>query len=59
MLKYRELHVSALARSRFYRSSDDMRFWCASGRVIEISGSLIWQKENLVELIFNPCGEFR
>ena len=28
------------------------------GRVIGISGSLIWSK-TLVELIFNPCGEFR
>ena len=27
-------------------------------RVIEISGSLIWSK-TLMELIFNPCGEFR
>ena len=27
-------------------------------RVIGISGSLIWSK-TLVELIFNPCGEFR
>ena len=27
-------------------------------RMIEISGSLIWSK-TLVELIFNPCGEFR
>ena len=28
------------------------------GRVIGISGSLIWSK-TLMELIFNPCGEFR
>ena len=27
-------------------------------RVIWISGSLIWSK-TLMELIFNPCGEFR
>ena len=27
-------------------------------RVIVISGSLIWSK-TLMELIFNPCGEFR
>ena len=27
-------------------------------RVIEIFGSLIWSK-TLMELIFNPCGEFR
>ena len=27
-------------------------------RLIGISGSLIWSK-TLVELIFNPCGEFR
>ena len=27
-------------------------------RVIDISGSLIWSK-TLIELIFNPCGEFR
>ena len=27
-------------------------------RVIGISGSLIWPK-TLMELIFNPCGEFR
>ena len=27
-------------------------------RVIGISGSLIWSK-TLMELIFNPCGEFR
>ena len=27
-------------------------------RVIRISGSLIWSK-TLMELIFNPCGEFR
>ena len=26
--------------------------------MIEISGSLIWSK-TLMELIFNPCGEFR
>ena len=27
-------------------------------RVIGISGSLVWSK-TLMELIFNPCGEFR
>ena len=31
-------------------------FW--GRRVIGISGSLIWS-ETLMELIFNPCGEFR
>ena len=32
---------------------------CPRGRrVIGISGSLIWS-ETLMELIFNPCGEFR
>ena len=33
-----------------------MRFW--GQRVIGISGYLIWSK-TLMELIFNPCGEFR
>ena len=28
-------------------------------RVIGISGSLIWLKKTLMELIFNSCGEFR
>ena len=27
-------------------------------RVIGVSGSLIWSK-TLMDLIFNPCGEFR
>ena len=31
---------------------------CMGGRVIGISGSLIWSK-TLIQLIFNPCGEFR
>ena len=35
-------------------------WWCLlwGRRVIGISGSLIWSK-TLMELIFNPCGEFR
>ena len=36
-----------------------MTLYCGWGRrVIVISGSLIWSK-TLMELIFNPCGEFR
>ena len=27
-------------------------------RVIDISGSLIWLKKTLMELMFNPCGKF-
>ena len=42
----------------WYYLFNDSRVTHWGRRVIGISGSLIWSK-TLMELIFNPCGEFR
>ena len=41
----------------FFESVCGRLMFVTGRRVIGISGSLIWS-ENLMELIFNPCGEF-
>ena len=48
-----ELYYSLL-----YSRTKAVNIYVRGRRVIGISGSLIWSK-SLMELIFNPCGEFR
>ena len=42
-----------------YRVQKKFKYHYRGRSMIEISGSLIWLKKTRMELIFNPCGEFR